>query len=403
MRILFLTETIPYPLDSGGRIKTYHTLRALAGGHEIHCHAFIRSAAERRHAAALEPSCASLTLHLRPGGPGREAGALALSVAKRVPFTVARHFHRRVAARLERECRARQFHAAYCDHLSMLEYAASLPLPVIHDAHNVEFELVRRYAASLGRSPVRLFAEREWRLLKRYERARYARCRLILAVSERDARGIRDLARGDVDVRVVPIAIDAGGMAPLGPRPAAPGVLYVGGLHWPPNADAVSYFIREVWPLVRRETPGATLTVVGRDDVPAAEALRKTEGVRLTGRVEDVEPYFAQARVFVVPLRSGGGMRVKILEALARGLPVVSTTVGYEGIDAVPGVHLLAADDAPVFARQVKRVFDHDDLADSLARAGRTLALERYDATAIGDRLRGILAEFEAGLTSERR
>ena len=96
-------------------------------------------------------------------------------------------------------------------------------------------------------------------------------------------------------------------------------------------------------------------------------------------------------------------MRVKILEALARGLPVVSTTVGYEGIDAVPGVHLLAADDAPVFARQVKRVFDHDDLADSLARAGRTLALERYDATAIGDRLRGILAEFEAGLTSERR
>ena len=398
MRILFLTETIPYPLDSGGRIKTYHTLRALSGEHDVHCHAFIRSAAEQRHAAALEPYCASLTLHLRPGGPGREAGALARSVATRVPFTVARHFSRDVRAELKRECRARQFHAAYYDHLSMLEYAGSLTLPAVHDAHNIEFELVRRYAATLGRSPVRLLVEREWRLLERYERSRYARCRLIFAVSERDAAGIRALAGGRVDVRVVPIAIDARGMTPLGPRPAAPGVLYVGGLHWPPNADAVSYFVREIWPLIRRETPGATLTVVGRDDVPAGEALRKTEGVRLTGRVEDVEPYFAQARVFVVPLRSGGGMRVKILEALARGLPVVSTTVGYEGIDAIPGEHLLAADDAPSFARQVKRVFDHDGVAASLARAGRDLALERYDAAAAGGRLRRILAEFGAGL-----
>jgi glycosyltransferase involved in cell wall biosynthesis len=394
MRILFLTETIPFPLDSGGRIKTYHTLRCLAGEHEVHCHAFIRDAGQRRHAIELEKLCASLTLHERPRGWRREVVAFGSSAARGVPFTVARHFDREVLGRIRESCRAARFDVAYYDHLSMLEYARHLGLAAIHDAHNLEFELVRRYAATLGWGPRRLFAEREWRLVRSYERTRYASCDIVLAVSDRDAAAIRVLAGRSVDVRVVPISIDARGATPVGPLPRDPELLFVGGLHWPPNADAVGYFVKEIWPLVLNDMPGARLTVVGRDDAPVAGLLRSTTGVHVTGHVDDVGPYFTQARAVVVPLRSGGGMRVKILEALARGLPVVSTRIGYEGIDAEPGVHLLAADEPVSFAREVLRVFRDDALAHSLARAGRELALARYDSSVVGAELRTILDGF---------
>ena len=398
MRILFLTETIPYPLDSGGRIKTYHTLRSLADHHEIHCHAFIRDPAQRRHAPELERFCATLTLHLRPRSWAGEAVALARSLAGGVPLTVVRHFDRGVLETLERACREQGFDAAYYDHLSMLEYARRLPLPIIHDAHNVEFELIRRHAATLGLSPAKAIAGREWRLVQAYERERYSACRLIFAVSERDAGIIRELAGPSADVRVIPISVDARGTTPLGARPPDPALLYVGGLHWPPNADAVMHFVQDIWPLVRRDTPGATLTIVGRDDAPAARTLRQTPGVQLAGYVDDVSPYYERARALVVPLRSGGGMRVKILETLARGLPVISTSIGYEGIDAVPGVHLLAADTPADFAAAVQRAFHDDALLSGLARAGRELALERYDAEVVGAELRRVISGFQANL-----
>lgn len=403
MRILFLTETIPYPLDSGGRIKTYHTLRALAGEHEVHCHAFIRDAAQRGYAPELERVCASVTLHLHPRSLRREAGALVRSVASGVPLTVARHFDRRVLAQLREACEGRAFDAAYYDHLSMLEYARRLPLPVIHDAHNIEYELVRRYASTLRSLPARWVAQREWRLVMAYERARYAACGLIFAVSERDARIIRELGGPQADVCVLPIAVDARGVAQLGPRPAEPSLLYIGGLHWPPNADAVTYFVDEIWPLIRRDMPAATFTVVGRDDAPMAARLKRVPGVRLTGYVDDITPYFERARAVVVPLRSGGGMRVKILETFARGLPVVATTIGAEGIDAVPGVHILTADDPPAFAREAVRVLRDDRLAAALAGAARQLAVDRYDKEVVGADLRRAVARFEAGLATQRQ
>ena len=273
----------------------------------------------------------------------------------------------------------------------------------MHDAHNVEHELVRRFAATLGRSPARLLAGREWRLVRAYERDRYAACDLIFAVSENDAHIIRELAGPGADVRVLPISVDAAGTAPLGPRPASPDLLFVGGLHWPPNADAVGHFVDDIWPLVLRDTPAATLTVVGRDDAPAAARLRRTPGVHLTGYVDDVAPYFARARALVVPLRSGGGMRVKILETFARGLPVISTTVGYEGIEAVPDTHLLAADTPADFARAVRLALADDALLVSLADKARQLVLSRYDREVVGADLRRMMGEFGARLASGER
>ena len=301
MRLLFLTETIPFPLDSGGRIKTFNTLRILSNGHDVHCHALVRDAAHLRFEADLAPHCTELTLHLVPRSYTKEATALAASQATGVPFVVRRHFHDAVQARLEAACRTHRFDAVYCDHLSMLEYGRRLKLPIILDAHNVEFEIIRRHAATLGWSPLRAFAELEWRRLERYERRWYPGCALIFAVSDIDARSIRTLAGPHVPIEVVPIAVDARSMTPVNKLTSSPEILFVGGLHWPPNADAVTYFIEEILPGVRRIVPEARLTVVGRSYEGVAGRVAGIDGVRFVGHVADVEPYFQGSRVMVVP------------------------------------------------------------------------------------------------------
>jgi glycosyltransferase involved in cell wall biosynthesis len=388
MRILLITETVPYPLDTGGRIKTWHTLRALARQHEVHCHAFVRDTAQRD--AALGPLrgiCQSVDLHLLPRRRSREIAYLARSLATGIPFTVVRHFDPAIGVRIADACRTHQVDAVYCDHLSMFEYGIRAGVPIVHDAHNVEHRIVRRYARHLGRlDPRRPLFSREWRRLLAYETTMYARAALIFTVSDIDRDDIARLAGPDVPVVPVPIPVDVSGTPAISELTDAPQVLFLGALDWPPNADAVTFFLAEVWPRVREQVPDASLRIVGRGEAALARQWAGTPGVQFTGRVPDIEPWIRQSRVMVVPIRSGSGMRVKILDAMARGLPVVATPVGYEGIEVTPGVHLLAADTAAAFAEATVRVLREKATAQALSRAARQLALERYDAGVVGAR-----------------
>jgi glycosyltransferase involved in cell wall biosynthesis len=405
MRLLFLTETIPFPLDSGGRIKTYHTLRILSQEHEVHCHAFIREEAQRRFERDLTACCHSITLHTRGRSLLGEARSLVVGYATGIPFSVRRHFDGGVLAQLRTQVGRCAFDAVYCDHLSMLEYGRRLHLPIIYDAHNVEFDIIRRHAATLRISPMRGFAEVEWRMLRRYERTRYPHCGLIYSVSDVDAGSIRRLSGDHVPVAVVPISVDTQAVAQATPLSAGHELLFVGGLHWPPNADAVAYFIGEMLPIIRSCLPDVHLTVVGRTDGVLHDRLRAAAGVTFAGHVPDIEPFFRRSRAMVVPIRSGSGMRVKILDALARGMPTVTTSVGCEGIAAISGTHLLIADTPEAFAAEVVRVLTEDDLALSLSARSRELARNTYDQSVVGrqtlaglNRLRGLCPS--AGLSS---
>jgi polysaccharide biosynthesis protein PslH len=386
MRILLITETAPYPLDSGGRIKTWHTLTALAREHEVHCHAFVRH--ERQRADALGPLagiCASVTLHLEPRSVPREVRHLLSGLSTNLPFTVVRHFSPAAMQAVATACRAHDFDLVYCDHLSMLEYGRRLDVPIVHDAHNVEHRVVARYAASHGAwSPKRLLLDREARAIEHYERAMYPPCALILTVSEVDATVIRAFAP-DVPVVSVPIAVAASELSPVATLTSSPDVLFVGALDWPPNADAVHYLLSEIWPAVVSQVPEARLTVVGRSEAGLKARWGKTPSVRFTGWVDDVEPWFRQSRVMMVPIRAGSGMRVKILDAFARGIPVVATATGIEGIGAVDGVDALIADDALALADATARLLLDAPLAARIAKAARSLALERYDKQKVGD------------------
>jgi glycosyltransferase involved in cell wall biosynthesis len=350
----------------------------------VHCHAFIREEAQRRHESDLDTCCHSLTLHLKPRSLVSEACSLLAGYGTGTPFLVRRHFDRAVFADLRRLIDRCRFDAVYCDHLSMLEYGRRLNLPIIHDAHNVEFEIIRRHAATLPFSALRGFAALEWRMLRRYERALYPRCALIYSVSDVDAESIRRYCGEQSSVAVVPIAVDVHRVAQASPIGAGHELLFVGGLHWPPNADAVGYFIDDILPIVRRRLPDAHLTVVGRTDERVQHRLCTVSGVTFAGHVPDIEPFFRRSRAMVVPLRSGSGMRVKILDALARGMPTVTTSVGCEGIEATAGHHLLIADTAAAFAADVVRLLTDDELAMSLSRSSRELVQRKYDESVVG-------------------
>jgi glycosyltransferase involved in cell wall biosynthesis len=388
-----LTETIPFPLDTGGRIKTYNTLRLLSRRHEVHLHALVRERDHLRYERELAPYCSRLTLHHIPRSWRREASSLAWSQVTHQPFVVRRHFQRHVMASVRAACERHTFDAVYCDHLSMLEYGRRLHLPIVFDAHNVEFAIIRRHASTLGWSPLRAFAELEWRRVRDYERRWYPSCRLIYSVSEVDARAIRTLSGASPQIAVVPISVDVAATPVVKRLTSDPQILFVGGLHWPPNADAVVFFIKEVLPLIRRVVPNARLTVVGRSPEQTSRRLGPHEGVRFVGRVDDLGPYFESSRVMVVPIRSGSGMRVKILDGLARGLPVVTTSIGCEGIEVRDGTDVLVADTIEDFSHQVVRVLQSDDLAHALARSSFRVVRQQYDLSAIADTLDNTLVQ----------
>jgi glycosyltransferase involved in cell wall biosynthesis len=202
----------------------------------------------------------------------------------------------------------------------------------------------------------------------------------VLAVSHEDKAALQEAAGQPVDITVIPIAIDTDEVAIIEREAEPRHILHIGTMYWPPNIDAVNWFVRHVYPLVRQQRPDVQFDVVGSR--PPAELLALNDaglGINVTGYVEDPVPYQRRAAVMVVPLLAGGGMRVKILNALAEGVPIVSTTLGYEGIEATPGQDILVGDTPKAFAAQVLQVLNAPELGRQLAASGRRLVEQRYD------------------------
>jgi sugar transferase (PEP-CTERM/EpsH1 system associated) len=380
MNILLLTQVVPYPPDSGPKIKTYNVLRYLARRHAVHLVSFARSADEEARAAALQPFCAGITTVRLVRSRWRDARALLTSVLSDRPFLIERDASAAMRAHLRALCARERFDAVHADQLSMAQFALDLPVPLrVLDEHNAVWTIVQRAA---GRLPpgLRLLADQEWRRLHRYEGMVCRRFDRLTVVSAEDRAALEQAAGASLPVEIIPIAVDTRALAVIPRGPNARHVVSVATMFYPPNADGVQWFAREVFPLVRRDVGEARFLIVGsRPPQRIRRLARQDSGIIVTGYLADLEPVLRQAAVMVVPLHAGSGMRVKILEAFARGIPVVSTTIGVEGIDATPGEHLLVADTPAEFARAVTILLHDPAEAARLARNARQLVVDRYD------------------------
>jgi glycosyltransferase involved in cell wall biosynthesis len=377
MRILLLTLVAPNPPDSGPKIKTHYLLRYLSQRHEVTLVSFVRSAAEEAAARELEQFCQAVYTVPMRRSRARDLGYLLASLISARPFLMLRDESRAMRRLLAELLASEQFDLVHADQLNMAQFGMATGLPVVLDEHNAVWTIFQRLAKQ-EHGVRRMLLELEWRRLRRYEGQVCRRCAAVMAVSREDRAALEAAGAPDT-IPIIPIAVDIAGIQPIQRHPSAQGILSIATMYWPPNIDGVLWFAREVLPLIRRAEPDAPFYIVGARPPEEVQALRLDPTVEVTGYVADPTPYLEASALMVVPLRAGGGMRVKILEALARGIPVVSTTIGAEGIDVRPGQHLLIADEPAAFAEAVVGLLRDRVLADQLAAAGRLHAISHYD------------------------
>lgn len=382
MQILLLTQILPYPADSGPKIKTLNLLRHLAQRHDVHLISFVRSQAEEEAAYELLRWCVTVNTVRIWRSLWLDFFNLAEALIRGRSFLIQRDQSDVMRSRIERLLYLQKLDAVHADQLTMGQFAVDLPIPLrILDEHNAVWTIVRRAARQEGWGLRRLLAELEWRRLKRYEGELCKAFDRVLVVSEEDRRYLEEAAGGSLPAEVVPITVDTTEFRYV-PRPeTARHILSLATMFYPPNVEGVSWFARQVFPRIRQEAPDTRLLIVGKGPPAHIRALDgEATGIDVTGYVPDIAPYLEQSAMLVVPLHSASGMRVKILEAFSRGIPVVSTTIGIEGIAARHGEHLLVADDPSDFAQAVLDVLRDPVAACRRAIAARRLVEERYDS-----------------------
>ncbi len=380
MNILLLTQVVPFPPDSGPKIKTFNVLRYLGQRHRVHLVSFARSTDEVRTAQALGAYCASVTtVPLHRSAPA-DVGYLLRSLISRRPFLIQRDDVPAMRRAIRKVLASETIDAVHADQISMAQFAVDLPIRLrVLDEHNAVWTIVRRSSTRV-RGVQRIATELEWRKMRRYEGDICRRFTVTTVVSDADRQFLELAAGRPFPNVVIPITVDTSELRALPRSEQARNILSVATMFYPPNVEGVHWFGREVFPLIRQAEPETQFFIVGsRPPAEIGNLAQPGSGIVVTGYLADLQAVLRQSAVVIAPVLSGSGMRVKILEAFARAIPVVSTTLGVEGIDARPGEHLLVGDSPADFAAAVTRLLRDPAEARRLASAARRLVEERYD------------------------
>lgn len=382
MHIAILDEELPYPLTSGKRIRTYNLLSRLAGRHRLTyvCHRNA-DAAEVETATRQFADIGIETVVVERSVPPKSGAAfyarLLGNLFSPLPYSVASHLSPQLRDAMSRCKDVDLWHCEWTPYAEYLRGHTATPWIVV--AHNVESLIWQRYAENESHPAKRWYIRRQWHKFWNFERWAYSAATRTVAVSPDDARLIQgEFAGRNVDV--IDNGVDTHYFHPTDSPREPQTILFLGSLDWRPNQDGVRQLLETVFPLVQRRQPEAKLLIVGRNPPDwLRQQASSLPGVTLHANVPDVRPYIAKAGMLAVPLRIGGGSRLKILEALAAGLPVVSTRIGAEGLDLDDGVHLDITEGVEPMADALIRAVRQPQRMRQLASCGRDRVLQRYD------------------------
>ncbi|MCX8035645.1 MAG: glycosyltransferase family 4 protein [Candidatus Sumerlaeia bacterium] len=380
-RILFITQVLPYPLNSGAKVRAYYMLRHLAEQHRVTLCSLVRKTDGAEAVEHLKSFCESVHLARVRRSPLQDIWALGISLASQIPVLIARERSAEFGRIVRRAITTFHPDAIHVDQIKAAPHVEDhRTIPRLIDMHNV-YDGMLEGLARLTRSPLRRrLLQREARLMRRYETRICTEFDEVLAVTDLNARRLQAMTARKNPVMSIPICVDPSAVAVVEPQSDMRELLLLGPLAYPPNADAALWMIREILPLIRRERPDIRIRIVGeRPGRRLRRAASADPAVSLMGYVDDMSPFWPRTAALAVPLRAGSGMRVKILDAMARGVPVISTPLGAEGIEARNGDEILLADHPPGFARAIARLLDDVDLRRSLSQNARRLVEEQYD------------------------
>lgn len=375
--LLFVSARFLFPVDSGGKIRTTQVLRGLKGGQfQVTLASPASPEAQATHAAATSDICDEFRSWPDEHGTLAYRTRRLASVVSGVPVAVASD--RSVTGRrLVEKCLGRRPSVVVFDFPHSVVLAPErIEAPSVLFTHNVESWIFERHAHVAKSALTRMLWKNQYRKMLRFERSTLERFDTVIAVSEKDAAWFRE-SLGIENVETIPTGVD---LEYFGWQPPAGGtqVMFVGSMDWLANQDGIDFFMREVWPLVLRDVPAATMKVIGRSPPSRLVDVAPQSSWAFTGYVDDVRPHARGSAVTVIPLRVGGGTRIKAYEAMAMGIPVVSTSIGVEGLPLEPGRHYLQADDAKTFASATVRLLRDAELRSTLSRKARAFVESKY-------------------------
>lgn len=378
--ILFLAHRIPFPPDRGDRIRSFHILDHLARQRPVHLIGFVDSLADHRAAKELMPMLASLHIERRVKSKIR-AGAEALMLGE--PVSITSFGSRRIMRTVDQLLADRPIDTIFCYSGQMAQFVPDDRggRRFIMDFVDVDSEKFAAYGAKT-RGPMGWVHRREARLLAEYENSVARWADINLFVSEAEAALFRKRADlSSAQVRALDNGIDTARFDPANfPRVqgAEPMLVFTGQMDYRPNVEAVTYFAKRTFPAIRAKTPSVLFAIVGRNPPPAVRELAKLKNVIVTGEVPDVRPWLAAASIVVVPLDIARGVQNKVLEAMAMARPVVVSPAAFEGIDAIPGEHLIVAQGYDL-ANAVSHMLMNPEEGEAMGAAARQHVIMRYD------------------------
>jgi sugar transferase (PEP-CTERM/EpsH1 system associated) len=397
MKILWVKAGKLLPVDTGGKIRSFNILRQLAKNHEVTLLSYYGGTRDSEYEAAITQKLPQTeTIHTAaPESFLSQSLDYVLRLSNRAPYAVTKFTHPKVRRRVAELLRKGEVDIAVCDFLSAsLNFPDPLTAPVAFFQHNVESVLWQRMART-ERAPWRKISYAiEARKMAAYETQTLQRFQHVIAVSENDREAMLTLSPG-CSITVVPTGVDTEEyQASPSVSGDPPVVLFTGSMDWEPNIDAMEYFCEQIWPRILASFPDARFQIVGRNPQARVRCLASCS-VEVTGTVASIANYLRSATVVVVPLRIGGGTRLKIFEAMAMAKALVSTSIGAEGLDVMDGRDLILADDAQSFAAAVIRLLRDHEQRRSFEQAASVLAA-RYDWSQIAQRFAEVLRETAA-------
>ena len=384
-RIACLMGRLPWPVDDGWRMRSFQLSKAWAAmGAEVHLFALTHPD-EQRLSRPVPPHFSSV--HVIPRSGSYRAVDIALGLVTTTPLPIRNYREDAFGALLNEAASERSFDGVVIEDIAMAQYASIFgQTRVVLDMHNVESHLMRRYALGEANLAKKLYAFATASLLASYERRLSSGFAGVMVCSEDDQVRLRDLGYSGPSI-VVPNGIDLERFScPLEP-PSSPGLIFVGSMDYHANISGILHFCRMVLPLVRSTHPTITLRIVGKNPPREVRELA-SQLVTVTGKVEDVRPHFEASSISIVPLLVGGGTRLKILESMAFGRPVISTSLGAEGLDFSPNDAIRIADGAPAFAEAIRALLDAPIEAAALGARGRNVVFQRYGWQSIAENVR---------------
>ena len=387
MKILVIDEEFPFPLNTGKHIRSFHLAKSLTRFHEVSYLAY--GASDSPAYTFLQDN--RITPYAVDPPDRQQAGIrfylkLLLNLASTYPYIVTSHYTAAFQSRLKQLVDRQKYDLVVCEWTPYALFLKELEgIKSVIVAHNVESAIWKRYEENEKNPFKKWYISMQRRKVERFERSCFRWADGATAVSEPEAKQI--WAQGvPYPVEVIDNGVDLDYFTPSEDEIHANMLVFTGSMDWRPNQDAALYFVHDIYPLIRKENPQATVVLVGRRPPKKIMELGKIEGVTVTGTVDDVRPYIARAAVYIVPLRIGGGSRLKILEAMAMKKAVISTSVGAEGLWITEGTNILLGDTPEGFAEKILTCLGSQRLRGRLGEQGRKLVEQHYRWEELGRR-----------------